>query len=359
MKKFLMIASAAAMAVTMPALAKPDKGNGGGGNHAAHQGGGKGKPERTKGNEFKGNRGSGNGFKEAGKQAEKAQKQQFKAAQKSFENRNKAAERAIKAENKRAERFAKQQEKASERYSKAQEKAMERRFENRRSDDRRFDDRRFEDRDRFENARFANDGRFCPPGLARKNNGCMPPGQAMKALAVGQQFQSNWYPQYNLPQDYRDVYSDNSEYYYRYDDDGYIYRVDRDSDLVSGLIPLLGGGFGVGQTLPAGYDIYNVPFQYRDTYYDTDDSYYRYGDNAIYQVDPQTQMIESVVALLTGDSFGVGQTLPAGYDMYNLPMQYRDQYYDTDEYNYRYADGNIYQVDPQTQIIQAIVSALV
>ena len=29
-------------------------------------------------------------------------------------------------------------------------------------------------------------GKHCPPGLARKNNGCMPPGQAKKQWAVGQ-----------------------------------------------------------------------------------------------------------------------------------------------------------------------------
>jgi hypothetical protein len=26
----------------------------------------------------------------------------------------------------------------------------------------------------------------CPPGLAKKNNGCLPPGQAKKAWAIGQ-----------------------------------------------------------------------------------------------------------------------------------------------------------------------------
>ena len=26
----------------------------------------------------------------------------------------------------------------------------------------------------------------CPPGLAKKNNGCLPPGQAQKAWMVGQ-----------------------------------------------------------------------------------------------------------------------------------------------------------------------------
>jgi hypothetical protein len=101
-----------------------------------------------------------------------------------------------------------------------------------------------------------------------------------------------------------------------------------------------------------------VPVQYRDLYYDSDDAYYRYGDNAIYRVDPQSNMIESIVALLTGD-LSVGQPLPSGYDAYNVPLDYRDRYYDNDDYLYRYGDGNIYQVDAKTQIIQAIVEMLV
>jgi len=153
--------------------------------------------------------------------------------------------------------------------------------------------------------------------------------------------------------------SDNDRYYYRYDNNGYIYRVDRTNDMVAGLIPLLGGGFQVGQVLPAGYDVYNVPLQYRDQYFDNNDLMYRFGDNAIYQVDPETRMIQSVVALLTGQNFNVGQRMPMGYDMYNVPTQYRDQYYDTDQYNYRYADGNIYRIDPTTQIVQAVIRALI
>ena len=34
------------------------------------------------------------------------------------------------------------------------------------------------------------DGKRCPPGLAKKNNGCMPPGQA-QALVVGQPIPTN------------------------------------------------------------------------------------------------------------------------------------------------------------------------
>jgi hypothetical protein len=33
-------------------------------------------------------------------------------------------------------------------------------------------------------------GRECPPGLAKKNNGCLPPGQAKKRYVVGQRLPS-------------------------------------------------------------------------------------------------------------------------------------------------------------------------
>jgi hypothetical protein len=170
--------------------------------------------------------------------------------------------------------------------------------------------------------------------------------------------QSTWFSGYNVPSEYRDFYQDTPDAYYRYSDEGYIYRINSQNDLVSGLIPLLGGGFAVGQPMPTGYDVYNVPYQYRDDFYDTNDSLYRYGDDAIYQVDPQSGIIESIVALLAGD-LNVGQALPSGYDVYNLPTQYRDDYRDSDDSMYRYADGNIYQVDTKTQIIQAIVEMLV
>jgi hypothetical protein len=207
-------------------------------------------------------------------------------------------------------------------------------------------------------------GDFCPPGLAKKNSLCLPPGQAKKAFAIGQNYPlsllgaSDW-------RDYRDArrysswYPDTSRYLYRYDDSGYIYRVDRRSNLVSGLIPLLGGGFAMGQPMPIGYNVYNVPYPYRSYYYDNDDYYYRYGDGAIYMVDPQTRMVQGIAALLTGDNFAVGRPMPMGYDIYNVPYGYRDRYYDNDDYYYRYANGNIYQVDPETQLIAAVISALI
>lgn len=43
-----------------------------------------------------------------------------------------------------------------------------------------------EQRDVVRNYQHAQYGRgHCPPGLAKKNNGCLPPGQAKKRFAVG------------------------------------------------------------------------------------------------------------------------------------------------------------------------------
>lgn len=51
--------------------------------------------------------------------------------------------------------------------------------------------------------------------------------------------------------------------------------------------------------------------------------------------------------------------LPMGYDAYNVPFDYRDRYVDSDRSLYRYADGYIYQVDPTTRLIHAVIDAIV
>ena len=53
------------------------------------------------------------------------------------------------------------------------------------------------------------------------------------------------------------------------------------------------------------------------------------------------------------------QPLPAGYDVYNVPFQYRDRYYDTADNMYRYNDGYIYQVDAKTRLISAVIDAII
>ena len=216
--------------------------------------------------------------------------------------------------------------------------------------------------------RFAGLGLFdgCPPGLAKKNNGCLPPGRARKAWGdnvwgLGAVLPATYYGSRFVPTYYRDYdrsflgnfLYDNDDYYYRYGN-GNVYRVDRDYNIVSGLIPLFGGGYSIGQPYPLGYGVYNVPNQYRNYYYDDDDYYYRYGDGGIYQVDRSTGVIAAVVALLAG-GLSVGQPLPLGYDAYNVPYAYRARYYDTPDTWYRYNDGYVYGVNPHTRIVQTVI----
>jgi hypothetical protein len=336
MRNLILLAGTAALAIAAPAAA--DKGGKGGG----HGQGGGGKPAKV---EHGGGHGGGKparmerGGGQGGGYAARAPKPH-------------KAER----QERRAERPERRSIRDERRHDVFVRRAGEERRDFRRVGRDREDYRRMPDF-RPNEPRFTGYDRGCPPGLAKKGNGCLPPGQAKKHFARGQRLERDWFEGYRVPSAYRSFYQDSPDYYYSYDDSGYIYRADRGSDLISAIIPMLGGGFGVGQPLPAGYDAYNVPMQYRDTWADDDESLYRYGDNAIYRVDNQSGLIEGIVALLGGD-LNVGQELPDGYDAYNLPMDYRDQYQDGDDYNYRYADGNIYQVDAKTQMIQAIVEMI-
>jgi hypothetical protein len=266
----------------------------------------------------------------------------------------------------------------------------------------------------------------CPPGLASK--GCIPPGQAAKALGVRLSDAGRLVTLGSVPLSARYLYPDTDDYFYRYGD-GYLYRVDREDQLISALlplafgggyypgsyfpssymnrfydvpsyygfnsfypssyagygygydnlcnryvngliyqvdcrtgfvedvIPLYAGGYGVGQLLPTGYGYYNVPYQYRDMYYDSSDYGYWYAPGAIYQYDPSSSMITSVAALLS-PGFSVGQPLPYGYDAYNVPYGYRASYYDTPDAWYRYNNGYIYQVDPTTRLVTALVASI-
>lgn len=180
----------------------------------------------------------------------------------------------------------------------------------------------------------------CPPGLARKYNGCMPPGLARPPADAW--YRPTWYGS-DWGQDYRYV-------------DGYLLRTSGSS--VLSYIPLLGGALAIGQVWPSTYEPVALPPYYAD-YYDLGpaDSY-RYYDDTIYGVDPGSSQISNVLALLTGSDIAIGEPMPAGYDIYNVPYEYRDRYYDTPEANYRYSDGTIYQVDPTTQLVQAAIELL-
>ena len=206
----------------------------------------------------------------------------------------------------------------------------------------------------FGRARGLSNG--CPPGLDKKDNGCMPPGQAKKYL--GARLQSS-FANSLVPYQYRSWYRDDDDHFYR-SGDGFMYRVSRSNNLIDGIIPLFGGGgyYAMGDQWPDPYNFYNVPQQYRSYYPDGGDYNYRYGDGAIYRVNSGSGVVNSIVALLAGD-LGVGRQLPYGYDAYNVPFEYRDRYADSADNWYRYNDGYIYQVDPKTRLISAVIDAIV
>ena len=174
------------------------------------------------------------------------------------------------------------------------------------------------------------------------------PGQYLPAT-----YMSSYVPSYygfnNFYPDYGDVCN---RYYY-----GVIYQVDCNDGYVENVLPMYAGGYGVGQLLPSSYDYYNVPLQYRSMYYDTPDYGYWYSPGAIYQYDQRSSVITSVATLLS-PGFSIGQPLPAGYGVYNVPYDYRTTYYDTPDAWYRYNNGYIYQVDPVSQLVTAIVASL-
>ena len=81
----------------------------------------------------------------------------------------------------------------------------------------------------------------CPPGLAKKRNGCLPPGQAKKLYNVGQRYNRNlgnlW--NYNqIPYELRNRYSfdHDDRYYYN---QGYLYQVDPETMLIQQVISAL------------------------------------------------------------------------------------------------------------------------
>jgi len=154
-----------------------------------------------------------------------------------------------------------------------------------------------------------------------------------------------------------------SAYGYDYDNlcnryaNGVVYQVDCMTGMVQNVVPTYAAGYGVGQMIPSSYDYYNVPYQYRSLYPASADNGYWYAPGAIYQYDQSSSLITSVAALLS-PGMTIGQPLPMGYSTYNVPYAYRDTYMDTPTAMYRYNNGYIYQVDPTTQIVSAIVASI-
>lgn len=80
----------------------------------------------------------------------------------------------------------------------------------------------------------------CPPGLAKKNPQCMPPGQHKKMFGIGQRlpYDSNRLLGYNaLPYDLRSQYGAQLDPYGRYyQQDNYLYRVDPTTMIVQQIL---------------------------------------------------------------------------------------------------------------------------
>lgn len=183
----------------------------------------------------------------------------------------------------------------------------------------------------------------CPPGIAKRYPDCAPP--ALSEPAADRWKLPGWYGNYTRDAGYRYT-------------DGYLLRLGPDS-AVANYIPLLGGALAVGQPWPGPYGTVTLP-DYYTRYYDLGPANsYRTYDDVIYRIDPDNAAITAIAALLTGNTIEVGQPMPSGYDIYNVPYRYRDQYADGPKALYRYSDGTIYQIDPATRLVQAAIELLV
>ncbi|MBX7539997.1 hypothetical protein [Qipengyuania sphaerica] len=309
-----------------------NKGNKGGGKHADRG------PQRTAQADRRGNQGNqgnnGNGKAKADRGPDRSY------AQNNQGNRGNDKRQATRYDDRRYDRD-------DRRYDRDDRREVRVRYDDR--DDRRF---RSGDRDYRWLASDRNRGLIdgCPPGLAKKRNGCNPPGQ-LKDRGERSIYGYNYRPSlFGLSN-----YDRRGDYYYR---DGYLVRYG-DRGGISSWLPLLGGALGIGNVWPSSYQSYRVPDYYVD-YYDLGGyDRYRYADNVIYRVNPEDAAITSIAALITGDEFQIGQPMPRGYDVYNVPYAYRDRYYDTPQYMYRYSDGYVYQVDPETRLVAAAIDLLI
>lgn len=182
----------------------------------------------------------------------------------------------------------------------------------------------------------------CPPGLAKRGSDCLPPGLARQGR--DEVFGYTYRPAlFGVP------LGGATDYVFY---DGYL--------IPSGggagrYLPLLGGALAIGQIWPEAYP--SLPLDdWQSSYYGFENpGQYRYADNVIYQVDPGTSAIEAIVALLSGSDFAVGEPLPDGYDIYNVPAEYQDRYIDSDEALYRYDGGRVYEVDPASMLVERVI----
>lgn len=193
----------------------------------------------------------------------------------------------------------------------------------------------------------------CPAGIADKYQGCTIPVRTHPP-------EKAWHDPGWFARDFAD------DTRYRYTD-GYLLRLGAENRAegggdvgngVVGYIPLLGGALSVGRAWPGTYRPVALPGYYTGYYGLGGDGAYRFYDNTIYRVNAADAAITGIAALLLGNDIAIGRTMPTGYDVYNLPTAYRDQYPDGPDALYRYSDGYIYQLDPATRLVRAAIELL-
>lgn len=352
MRKLLLTAGVLAMSVATASVAKPGENRGNGARAEQSQGRGNG----GQGGRAENRRGGNDRAQRGGERREMRVAQRENRRENRAERRENRGEQRAERREQRTERRDERREQRVERRDNRIERGEDRRDRREVRADRRDDrieraqrraDRRavvLRDSNQVQRLRFDRgvgliDG--CPPGLARRNNGCMPPGQLRQRQRA---WYNNWW----------DTPDGAGDFVY---DDGYLYRL-APSGAVAGFMPLLGGALWPGQTWPTQYEAVPVPDYFTD-YYGFDDPYdYRLADGVIYGLDPETQAIQSILALVTDNDWQIGQPMPDGYGVYNVPYAFRDQYFDTADSWYRYDDGYVYQIDPTTQLIQAAIQLI-
>ena len=186
-------------------------------------------------------------------------------------------------------------------------------------------DDRYDRDDRYGDGGY---GRDCPPGLAKKNNGCLPPGQGGRDDRDGRWNDGDRYGRGEMMDRNRDGYDDRdlnrdrriderewrmAEERYgdsdRYDrnDDRYDDRYDRDGEGYGDRDPQRGGIGGVidnvlgRDSLRVGQRVSGnlgaVPYQYRTQYQDGNGVYYRSDSRSIYQIDARSDTVLRIYAL--------------------------------------------------------------
>ncbi len=160
------------------------------------------------------------------------------------------------------------------------------------------------------------DARPCPPGLAKKNNGCLPPGQ------VGRD----------------DDRYDRDDRYGRGDVDS---RYDRNNDGWDDRDGNRDGRWDVDSRYDGNRDGYDDRDHDRDGRWDNDQGYQQSGNRGV---------VGQILDRVTGNSgLRVGQR--ASSNLGGVPYAYRTQYRDSDNFYYRSDSRNIYQIDARTQTV--------